>query len=264
MTSMSEPYLALHPIDARKRADQVRDRLVELIREQRLQEGDKLPTEPQLMEMFGVGRSSVRAAVQSLVGLGIVELRPGRGAYIRRLSVDDLVNMVQGAVQLDYSAAMHLHEVRAMIETSAARLAARRRTQEHLDAMRHQIELYAIGHASKETEAAIDADLGFHRTIVVAAQNPVLLSLLDSITGLLRVHRRQYGAFTEASERARVITEHDGIVAAIERGDSKLSARLAARHMRLIWHQIEEVVPHDKEDDTEETSSFFDELMEDS
>jgi GntR family transcriptional repressor for pyruvate dehydrogenase complex len=260
---MGQSDLPPQPIDARKRADQVRDRLVDLIREQRLGEGDKLPTEPQLMEMFGVGRSSVRAAVQSLVGLGIVELRPGRGAFIRRLSVDDLVNIVHGAVQLDYSAAMHLHEVRAMIETSAARLAARRRTEEDIETARRFIEMYAVAHAAKDTEGAIDADLGFHRAIVVAAGNPVLLSLLDSITGLLRIHRKQYGALQGATERTRVITEHDGIIEAIELGDARLSARRAARHMRLIWDLIETVIPHEDDDGTTIRSrAYFDELME--
>ncbi|HET8524056.1 MAG TPA: GntR family transcriptional regulator, partial [Thermomicrobiales bacterium] len=71
---------AATPVDARKRADQVRDKIVEMIREGYLQEGEKLPTEPQLSEMFGVGRSSVREAVQALIGLGVVEMRSGRGA----------------------------------------------------------------------------------------------------------------------------------------------------------------------------------------
>src|SRR4051812_20746668 len=98
------------PIDTRKRADQVRDKLVQMIREGELHEGEKLPSEPQLSAMFGVGRSSVREAVQSLIGLGVIEMRPGRGAYVRRLSLEDLVRMIDGAIRLEYGAALQLHE----------------------------------------------------------------------------------------------------------------------------------------------------------
>src|SRR5262245_56754191 len=109
----------LRPLDGRKRAHQVRDRIVELVREGQLPENARPPTEPQLVKPFGVGRSSVRAAIQSLIGLGIVEVRPGRGAYVRRPSLDDVARMVDGAIRLDYSTALQLHEAHAIIEITA-------------------------------------------------------------------------------------------------------------------------------------------------
>jgi len=251
------------PIDPRKRADQVRDRLLEMIRSGAYQEGDQLPTEPQLMEMFGVGRSSVRAAIQALVGLGIVELRPGRGTYVRRISVSDLVNIVQGAFQLDFSSALYLHEVRAMIETTAARLAAYRRSDADLERMQQCIQDYAVAHAAKRSEEAIDADLAFHRTLVEAAGNPVLLSLLDSISGLLKEHRREYGIPGDARGRTRVIMEHDGITEAVAARDAHLAEKRVARHMRMIWDQIE-AVSTDRGDAPrpDHPEWFFDSLLE--
>ncbi|HKG24072.1 MAG TPA: FadR/GntR family transcriptional regulator [Thermomicrobiales bacterium] len=206
------------PIDARKRADQVREKLVQLIREGQLREGEKLPTEPQLSAMFGVGRSSIREAVQSLIGLGVIEMRPGRGAYVRRLSLNDVVRMVDGAVRLEYGAALQLHEVRAMIEITAARLAAIRR---------------------------IDADLAFHEAIVVATHNDVLVTVQQSIRGLLREHRRQYGVAGEVDARPLVIAEHEKICAAIAAGDPIRAAKRMQEHMRIIWRQIEELAIHD-------------------
>ena len=67
---MSASAFSPTPVDSRKRADQVREGITAMIRAGQLQDGDKLPTETQLAAMFGVGRSSVRGAVQSLVGLG--------------------------------------------------------------------------------------------------------------------------------------------------------------------------------------------------
>ncbi len=251
-------------IVVRKRADQVRDRIVELIRSGEFREGDQLPTEPELMRRFGVGRSSVRAAIQSLVGLGVVEVRPGRGTFVRRLSVDDLVNIFQGAVRLDISSAQHLHEVRAMIETTSSRLAAHRRTEDDLMEMRRQIELFAMDHAAGNLDGSIEADLAFHRAMVSAAGNPVLLSLLDSIGGLLREHRREYGENDDPGTRTRVILEHDGIVDALADRDARLAEARVARHMRLIWDQIAAVSsPGNGEPLDSHPEWYFDSLVED-
>ncbi|MEA2525519.1 MAG: GntR family transcriptional regulator, transcriptional repressor for pyruvate dehydrogenase complex [Thermomicrobiales bacterium] len=233
------------PIDARKRAEQVRDRLVQLIREGHLREGEKLPTEPQLSAMFGVGRSSIREAVQSLIGLGVIEMRPGRGAYVRRLSLNDLVRMVDGAVRLEYGAALQLHEVRAMIEITAARLAASRRDDADLATLREAILRYKIAGQAADPDRLIDADLAFHEAIVVATHNDVLVTVLQSIRGLLREHRRQYGVAGEVEARAVVIDEHEAIYAAIAAEDPARAAKRMQEHMRIIWRQIEALAIRD-------------------
>lgn len=228
-------------IDRRKRADQVREGIVELLRAGNFQAGDRLPTERQLMETFGVGRSSVRAAIQSLVGLGVIELRPGIGTFVRPLSLEDVMSLVQGTVWLDYSAALHLHEVRAMIETTAARLAAERRTEVDLGEMRQQITRYENETAAASLEGSIEADMGFHRSLVAAAKNPVLVSLFDSISDVLRDHRRRYGSPHYRADATKVTTEHSAIYEAIAAGDIEQSVLRVGRHMRIIWNQIEAV-----------------------
>jgi GntR family transcriptional regulator, transcriptional repressor for pyruvate dehydrogenase complex len=243
VSTASTPHLA--PIDARKRAEQVRDKLVQLIREGQLHEGEKLPTEPQLSAMFGVGRSSIREAVQSLIGLGLIEMRPGRGAFVRRLSLNDVVRMVDGAVRLEYGAALQLHEVRAMIEITAARLASIRRTETDLATMRDAILRYRFAGQSAHPDRLIDADLAFHEAIVVATHNDVLVTVQQSVRGLLREHRRQYGVAGEVDARPLVIAEHEEIYAAIAAGDPREAAMRMQEHMRIIWRQIEELAIRD-------------------
>jgi GntR family transcriptional repressor for pyruvate dehydrogenase complex len=223
----------------RKRAEIVREKLVELIRDGHLKEGEKLPTEPQLAAMFGVGRSSVREAVQSLIGLGLVEMRPGLGAYLRRLSINDVVQMVDGAVQLEYGSALQLHEVRAMIEITAARLASVRRTAGDLTRMQDAILHYRIADHSDNVSSLVDADLEFHRAIVEATHNDLLVTLLDSISGLLREHRRQFGSAHELRNRPSVIEDHERILATIARHAPDDARRAMQSHMRTVWQQIE-------------------------
>lgn len=240
-----QPGFSLTPIDARKRAEQVRDSLLQLIREGQLKHGDKLPTEPQLSAMFGVGRSSVREAVQSLVGLGIIEMRRGRGAFVSRVSLNDLVRMMDGAVRLEYGAALQLHEVRAMIEITGARLAATRRTDEDIAAAQAAIDDYANYPDDAPNEALVSSDLAFHRAVIHAAHNDMLNQLLNSIAGLLRQHRRQYAAANEPSLRENVIKGHNSILEAIVQGDPRLAASRMQYHMRTIWTQIEALAVHE-------------------
>jgi GntR family transcriptional repressor for pyruvate dehydrogenase complex len=236
-------------VRSRKRAEMVREKLVELIRDGYLKEGEKLPTEPQLSAMFGVGRSSIREAVQSLIGLGLVEMRPGLGAYLRRLSINDVVQMVDGAVQLEYGSALQLHEVRAMIEITGARLAAVRRTPADLTRMQDAVLHYRIAVHADNVQGLIDADLAFHRAIIEATHNDLLVTLLESISGLLREHRRQFGSSHELRQRPGVIEDHEGLLGAIARGAPDDARRLMQSHMRTVWQQIESLASKEEDSD---------------
>lgn len=229
----------VEPGGAPKRAEQVRDKLVQLIREGRLRDGQKLPTEPQLSEMFGVGRSTVREAVKALVGLGLVEMRPGLGAFVRRLSLSDLVRMVDGAFHLDSEAVFHVHEVRTMIEVTAAAFAATRHDEHDLRVMTDAILDYRLAEHAGDQEAMIDADLAFHAAVIAATGNPVLASVFDSISGVLREHRRQYGQAPDGGIRLYVPTEHEAIRNAIAGANPDEAANLMQFHMQVIRGQIE-------------------------
>jgi DNA-binding FadR family transcriptional regulator len=247
---MSTSSFSPTPVDSRKRADQVREGITAMIRAGQLQTGDKLPTETQLAAMFGVGRSSVREAVQSLVGLGIVEMRPGRGAFVSRVSIDDLARMIDGAVQLEFGAALQLHEVRAMIETTAARLAAVRRTEADLAAMRRANDDYANQAEHDPEDLLVEADLRFHRSIVEASHNVILGQVMVSISALLKEHRRQYASARERRFRDIVLTEHQAILDAIASGDPDAATKAVQIHMRDIWLQIEHTARRDGDSST--------------
>ncbi len=235
-----DPAYLPTPVDSRKRADQVREGITAMIRAGQLHTGDKVPTETQLAEMFGVGRSSVREAVQSLIGLGIVEMRPGRGAFVSRVSAEDLARLIDGAIQLEFGAALQLHEARAMVETAAARLAAVRRTDADLAAMRAANQEYADHTSPPLVDALIEADLRFHRAIVHASHNVILEQVMQSIRPLLREHRRQYASRREPHMRELVLAEHQAIIEAITVADPAAATAAMQRHMSDIWLQIEQ------------------------
>lgn len=235
---------AAAPIDARKRADQVRERLVSLIRDGHFREGEKLPTEPQLSQMFGVGRSSIREAVQSLIGTGLIEMRPGQGAFVRRFDVSDIVRLASGIVRLDYGSALELHEARVMLELTAARLAAHRRTDADLILMAESIERYIAAEEVGDIDGMVAEDVTFHAAMVGATRNHVLATMLESISGVMREHRRTYMLNSLDEERGLVVAEHKGILQAVAAGDQAEAVRKVRAHMRLIWNQVRRNLDH--------------------
>lgn len=139
--------------------------------------GTRIPAEPELTELIGVGRNTVREAVQSLVHAGMLERRQGSGTYV--ISDSELGNamgrQIAGAHQRD------VLEVRRSLEVETARLAALRRTDEQVAELRALRDARSAAYASGELDGMVEADLALHRTIARAAHNPVLLALYENL-----------------------------------------------------------------------------------
>lgn len=174
----------------------------------------RLPTEQELMAELGVGRSTVREAVRTLVRAGLVQVRQGDGTYVIGHPADNepLLHRCQRA-QLH-----EIHDVREALELQAARLAAERRSEADLEAMRALLERRAEAVDARDATAFADTDVAFHRRIVVATQNAMLIELYDVLCDSLRqslLARKERTAFDDLDTSA----EHDAVLAAIEAAD---------------------------------------------
>ncbi|MBC7290333.1 MAG: FadR family transcriptional regulator [Actinotalea sp.] len=180
------------------------------------QVGTRIPAEPELTELIGVGRNTVREAVQSLVHAGMLERRQGSGTYV--ISNSELGTamgrQIAGAHQRD------VLEVRRSLEVEAARLAAVRASAEVIDELRAVRDRRAAAYAGGELDHMVEADLLLHRTIARAAQNPVLLALyenlLDAITENIRFNF-EHPVHDDDS--------HHALVEAIAAGDAEAAMR---------------------------------------
>ncbi len=176
--------------------------------------GSRIPAEPALVELLGVGRNTVREAVQSLVHAGLVERRQGSGTYV--LSASELA--VSMSRQIADARQRDVVEVRRSLEVEAARLAARRRTTSDVATITALRDERAEAYLSGQLDRMVAADLALHRAIARAARNPVLLSLyenlIDAITDNIRFN------FAQILQDG---DNHDGLVDAIVRGDSTVA-----------------------------------------
>ncbi|GGS72392.1 FadR/GntR family transcriptional regulator [Nonomuraea spiralis] len=184
--------------------------------------GTRLPGENALAKTLGVGRSTVREALRALAGAGLVQARQGSGVFV--IASEPVQDW---ATRLRRAAISDVYEVRMMVETQAARLAAARRTDEDVAAM--EAALQARERAADADDAAfVDADIALHAAIVAAAGNPVLTDLfaefapalreklIDMVELLgLREHDRNPGHDT-----------HAALVAAVRDGDARAASDL--------------------------------------
>lgn len=196
--------------------EQIVQQVEESIHKGALKPGDQLPPERELAQQFGVSRTAVREAVKALHEKGLVEAYPGRGTFITdgtsysmRQSLDRMVKVGQA------EGSAFLAEVRAILEPEIAALAATRADAEDVSSMREQVAV--MDGACKDPDAFIEADLDFHLALAEAAANPIILSLIDSIVGLLREQRM--GIFQVEGGPERGQHHHKKILKAIELRD---------------------------------------------
>jgi GntR family transcriptional repressor for pyruvate dehydrogenase complex len=214
-------------------------RLYELIVQQvedsilqgQLKPGDQLPAERDLAQRFGVSRTAVREAVKTLREKGLVEAYSGRGTFVTngtsqaiRQSLDLMIRINQQ----DGSA--NLVELRLVLEPEIAGLAASRIDEQLLATMRESVAV--MDRSLRDPDAFVEADLDFHLALAEAVGNPLILSLLDSIVGLLREQRSRIFNIDGGPERGQF--HHKRILAAIEQHDP-VSAREAMRaHLQHV------------------------------
>ncbi|HXM92878.1 MAG TPA: FadR/GntR family transcriptional regulator [Candidatus Dormibacteraeota bacterium] len=196
-----------------------------------LKEGDQLPPERELAHQFGVSRTAVREAVKALREKGLVEAYPGRGTFITngtshsiRQTLDRMLKNGQP------EGAANLTEVREILEPEIAALAASRADDEHIAAMREAIAV--MDNARQDPDEFIEADLDFHLALGEAAANPLILSLIDSIVGLLREQRLRTFYVDGGPERGQY--HHKRILEAIEHRDSQGARETMRAHLRQV------------------------------
>jgi len=211
--------------------EQIVQQIEDSILKGELKEGEQLPAERELAQQFGVSRTAVREAVKTLREKGLVEAYAGRGTFITNGTAHSIRHTLDRMIRSGPSEGkVHLAEVREILEPEIAALAAKRADQEMLAAMQEAISV--MDAARLDAEAFIEGDLDFHLALAEAAGNPLILSLIDSIVGLLREQRmRTY--FTEGGpERGQY--HHKKILEAIEHRDPQGARDAMRAHLRQV------------------------------
>lgn len=209
-------------------SDHVYAQIVDIIKSDDLEVGARLPAEARLAEMFGVSRAIVREALMRLASDGITEARRGAGSFVKSRPSDRL-SMFMPSTELPTT--LGSYEVRFVLETEAARLAATRRTAQEMAYVEEGMDMLRAALLSSEPAHVEDMEL--HRRIAGATGNPAFLLAFDALHGDVDKIMRA-GVDISRSRPPDVIAtmlrEHEQIVVAIRAQDPE-GAALAMR-----WH----------------------------
>ena len=220
---------ALRPLKRGRLYEQVVERLRELIEVQGLGPGDRLMSERDLASRLGVSRTSVRQALTALEVLGLLDVRHGGGVFLAE-PPDSTLPSLASELARHHEQLPAIMEVREAIETETARLASRRRNENDVLAMRGALDAMRL--AIAEDQDAAVGDAAFHNAIVAAARNTLLAHLWEQLAESVDKSRR--ASLARPGRPANSLSNHEAILAAIQRGDEEGSSRAMRAHLRLV------------------------------
>jgi len=217
----------------------VAKRLLELFTSGAIPTGARLPPERELASTLGIGRSAVREALAALEILGVVDVRPGSGTYLRGTASELLPETLSWGLMIGAPRTQELIAVRGGLEVMAARLAATKVTDldlvqlaRYLDSMQANLHV---------PTRFIEADLKFHLHIARMADNLVLLDLLQSIRSLLRVWVER--GLRQADEAEHALREHTLIYEALATRDVAAVEAAMHDHMTTASARLQQASP---------------------
>jgi len=201
------------------------DEITRLITEGILKPGDRLPSENELAERFGVGRSSLREAMRALQLLGIIEVIQGKGTFLRQTTVLPLAT--DWARLSGMGLISQVMEARQIIEVAIAQLAAERATEEDIAAMRAAIRRAEEARGDSVTSG--EASVEFHLALAEATHNEVLALMYKTVRDLYLETARQT-QMTPGSVENR-LQDHRRIMESVEQQNPELASKLMAEHI---------------------------------
>ncbi len=185
--------------------------------------GSRIPTEPELVEQLGVARNTVREAVRALAHNGLLAIRQGSGTYV--IATSELAGVMHR--RFAGTDLRHIAEARSVLEASAARLAAQRRTERDAAHLERLLDRRESAWHSGDVGAFVEADATLHLAVVAASHNDVLAEMYADLGEVLRAFlRADVGEVLRPEEHA----DHSRLVAAIRAGDGERAAAEAAGH----------------------------------
>jgi GntR family transcriptional repressor for pyruvate dehydrogenase complex len=218
--------------------EQISERLERRIRDNELEPGSELPSERELMQEFGCGRTSVREALFHLQRMGLVELRAGTRAKVAAPSAQAVMHSLSGSARYLLSAPdgmRHFQDARRFFETGLARDAARLANADDLSRLKDALDANeaAIGDMKRFERT----DVAFHLAIAVIPRNPIYEALHAAIIEWLIDQR--HVTLSYPGQNRVAFEAHKAIFDAISRHDGDDAAQLMHEHLdqvaKLYW-----------------------------
>lgn len=203
--------------------------------------GEKIPSENELGNLFGVSRVSIRAALQKLCVLGLLTTRQGEGTFVSELSPDMHMNSLIPVLALDKTQLFEVLEFRKIIEVESVKLAAQRARDEDIKELEEIVR--TMKESTYDSKRFAEEDSHFHETLVKSAKNSILSKVNTIIRDILLSHQMK---IQEIMGPTLALKYHPAILEAVKKGDSNLASKLMEEHIATTIESVQKTGLSDK------------------
>lgn len=208
-----------------------------------MKKGDKLPSESVLIETLHVGRNTIRAALNRLTAIGLIESRQGEGYYIRDINASLFMNSLIPILVLSSGDLISLTQYRIGVESQTAAVAAVNADEKDLEQMKRLLKLAEDNIDNEKVFATIDMD--FHLSVAKASKNDIFYQAFDIIKRLYTVW---LVGFVTVHGRRKSNTFHNEIYNSIKNRDSIAAKRYMTMHLEDVLNKVKKDIEKNNND----------------
>jgi GntR family transcriptional repressor for pyruvate dehydrogenase complex len=230
------------PIKQEKISTQIAEQIKTLINSGELKPGDALPPERELVKVFNVSRASLREALNTLAGMGFLEMSQKHRTIVRSLASSRITDPLQHLLKEDNQTVFELIEVRKAIETWSAYHAARRATSDDIAHLEKSVESMRL--KIEQGLSVVEDDANFHLAISEATHNKIQTHLMFSIYDILK---ESLGKYLESIKMSDIYDQHSKVVEAVKNKDPDLAAARMREHLDYVKSKVQELTSRDIE-----------------
>ena len=220
--------MGVKPIKKVRVGEQVFQQMKGLLISGEWRPGDKLPSETELAEQFGISRITVRQALQRLSALNLIETRLGEGSFVKTVEIDQPLDNLISIAYLGTKTQSQVLEFRTILEVASAGLAAIRAGDEDLLLLQENLSHMKAIAAQKDDDAFSDLDLEFHTAIGQITKNPLIIRTNSILRDVLEPSMKEV---IQRMGYETALRYHAQIIDAIRQKDSALAEDLMRKHI---------------------------------
>ncbi|SFE68769.1 FadR/GntR family transcriptional regulator [Succiniclasticum ruminis] len=204
-----------------------------------IHKGDKIPSERELSEQLGIGRSTLREAIKVLVMLGLLEIRQGQGTYISEGNDGFYTAPLSWGLIIGFKSVSEIAEIRVILESEAARLATQRGGNQDMKQLDKIIANMHDAVEGNDVKAFTVADVEFHMTIVQATGNAAIVQMLKTIRRLLEIWIEK--VLVDKSSMLITLKEHEAVYEHMRLGDAEGACEAMRKHISAAGMRLKKV-----------------------
>jgi len=228
--------LDIDPVAKKKVYQSIVEQFVNMLKEDRIKIGQKLPPERDLAEKFKVSRPSLREALRALEMIGLVEIRQGGGVFVTEVNIAPFINAISPLFMKIKNYELELLELRRILELRAVELASQNITDQKVKLLQKSIENMRTAMKRDDFELGAMADIEFHETIFSITDNYVLSKAAECVVTILEmsVKYARLLILQDADNSLKLFQQHMKIFGAIRDRKPRVARAAMEKHLDFV------------------------------